>query len=251
MILAILPALVQLSLPVAAVVNVRPFHITGTATYRERVALSPHAVFEASLVDVTRADGPSVVVAETRKIDPGQVPISFDLAYDPSRINSRHTYVVRATLREGSDIRFTTDTAYPVLTRNHGRSVAIVMRQAGPRRPSLRVESNRWRPVQIGNKVVKVARGEREPWIELEPRTNHVSGTGGCNRISGSYVLRDDALRFNKLVTTRMACASLATENAFLRVLNETDQYRVRGRTLELYNGNGGFLARLEERNQR
>ena len=34
-------------------------NLTGTATYRERIALPPGAVFEATLEDVTRADAPA------------------------------------------------------------------------------------------------------------------------------------------------------------------------------------------------
>lgn len=250
MFLAILPAALYLFLPVAAL-NTPLFRVTGTATYREKIALSPHAVFEATLEDVSRAGGRAVVIAQTRKVDPGQVPITFDIRYDPQRIDRRHTYVVRATIREGSDLRFTTKQAYPVLTDNHGRAAALVMHQVGVSRPTLRLESNRWRPVQIGDRVVSVASGQREPWIELEPRARKVSGSGGCNRISGNYVLRDENLRFSKLITTRMACSAVATENAFLKVLNETGRYRLRGRVLELMNGNGKFLARLEERNTR
>lgn len=40
--------------------------VTGAATYRERMALSPGAVFEATLEDVSRADAPAVVVGQTR-----------------------------------------------------------------------------------------------------------------------------------------------------------------------------------------
>ena len=39
--------------------------IDGTATYRERVALPPSAVFEATLEDVSRADAPSEMIAQT------------------------------------------------------------------------------------------------------------------------------------------------------------------------------------------
>jgi META domain/Type III secretion system lipoprotein chaperone (YscW) len=37
--------------------------LTGTATYRERIALPPDAVFEATLEDVSRADTPAEVVS--------------------------------------------------------------------------------------------------------------------------------------------------------------------------------------------
>src|SRR3990172_1248087 len=36
--------------------------VTGTASYRERIALPPDAVFEATLEDVSRADAPAEVI---------------------------------------------------------------------------------------------------------------------------------------------------------------------------------------------
>ena len=111
--------------------------------------------------------------------------------------------------------------------------------------------NNRWRPIQIGEVAVTVAEGEREPWIHLEPRSRKVSGSGGCNRITGSYDAGEDSLRFGPLASTRMACASMETETAFLQALEKARRYRVSGRTLELLDEGGVILVRLEERNLR
>ncbi|HEY7473655.1 MAG TPA: YbaY family lipoprotein, partial [Vicinamibacterales bacterium] len=50
--------------------------IKGTATYRERMALPPGAVFEAALEDVSRADAKAETVAQTRVPSPGNPPIT-------------------------------------------------------------------------------------------------------------------------------------------------------------------------------
>jgi uncharacterized lipoprotein YbaY len=63
--------------------------VKGTATYRERIALTPDAVFEATLEDVSKADAPAVVVGSVRIDKPGQVPIRFEIPYDPARIDQR------------------------------------------------------------------------------------------------------------------------------------------------------------------
>jgi len=59
--------------------------ITGSATYRERIALPPGTVFEATLEDVSRADAPAEVVGRVRVEKPGQPPFRFSIAYDPAR----------------------------------------------------------------------------------------------------------------------------------------------------------------------
>ena len=69
--------------------------IQGTATYRERMALPPAAVFEAVLEDVSRADAKAETIARTRLTSPGNPPIAFTIAYEPAKIQSNHRYVVR------------------------------------------------------------------------------------------------------------------------------------------------------------
>jgi copper homeostasis protein (lipoprotein) len=443
--------------------------VTGLATYRERVALTPRAVFEATLLDVSRSDAPAEVISSMRKPNPGQIPITFEIAYDPRRINTARTYVVRATISEEGRLRFTTDHAVPVLTHDHGNKVKIVMRGAGggsmdrvprwergeppslgtipatfsgllpcpdctgiryqinllpggaymqrrtylrgrhesslydlgawslssdrrtmtlegdregdeywrvtdsrtlqkltregnpvdskrsyeltrspsvlPMEPRLKMKgmfravsdaprfrecrsglqwpvgrsgdyralerayiarraapgaelmvsidgrieqrprmegrfnqptlvvmkfmrampgekcedrnaqaglaNNRWLPIRIGDQAVVVSRGEREPWIELDSRSKRVTGSGGCNRISGPYQAGDGTLRFGPLITTKTACRSMDTETRFLRALNDTRRYRILGRLMVLLDDRGRLLARLEERNLR
>jgi len=102
--------------------------VTGTVTYRQRVALTPGAVVEVKLLDVSRADAPSVTIAE-QVIKPAgrQVPIEFELRYDPRRIEQSHRYAVRARILEGVKLRFTSTQVYPVITGGNPTTVEIVV----------------------------------------------------------------------------------------------------------------------------
>jgi copper homeostasis protein (lipoprotein) len=111
------------------------------------------------------------------------------------------------------------------------------------------LENSRWRPVRIGDRTVTVPAQQREPWIVLEPGTRRVTGSGGCNRISGSYETGAGTLRFSPMIATQMACPAMETETAFLRALNGTRRFRIQGRILELMDAGGKTLVRLEERN--
>lgn len=113
------------------------------------------------------------------------------------------------------------------------------------------LENTRWVPIRIGDRDVTVAEGQQEPWLELDPHTHRVTGSGGCNRINGGYEAGNQTLRFSGMASTRMACPALDTETAFLKGLDDTRRYRVEGRTLELQDDAGRVLARLEERNLR
>ena len=94
--------------------------VTGTVAYRERMALPPDAVVQVQLSDVSLQDAPAQVVADTTLSPVGrQVPLPFELQYDPAKIEPRRRYAVRATIRSEGRLLFTTDTHVPVLTEGH------------------------------------------------------------------------------------------------------------------------------------
>ena len=101
--------------------------VTGTVTYRERIALTPEAVVEVQLLDVSLADASAIQIAIQTIKPKHQVPIPFELIYDPADIDERMTYAVRATIRDGGRLLFTTDRHYPVLTRGHPHHVDLVL----------------------------------------------------------------------------------------------------------------------------
>lgn len=119
--------------------------VTGTATFRERMALPPGAVFEAVLQDVSRADALALPLGEFRKTDPGAPPFRFEIAYDASEIRAEGSYAVRAMVWVNGKLRFTTDTFEPVLTKGGSNDVNLLMvgvgrdgETAGPLRPRAR-----------------------------------------------------------------------------------------------------------------
>jgi uncharacterized lipoprotein YbaY len=104
--------------------------ITGTVTYRERIALPPNAVVEVSLQDVSRAGAPAIVLGEQTITTGGrQVPIPFEIAYDPAAIDQRLTYSVRARISVDGQLMFTSTTATLVITRGKPTEVEIVVQR--------------------------------------------------------------------------------------------------------------------------
>jgi len=104
--------------------------VTGSVTYRERIALPPSSVVKVRLVDVSRADAPATLIGEQLIKTAGrQVPFPFEIAYDPKRIEERFTYVVQARIEdEGGRLLFISDRHFPVLTRGAGQHVDLVLR---------------------------------------------------------------------------------------------------------------------------
>jgi uncharacterized lipoprotein YbaY len=107
--------------------------VTGTVSYLQRMALPPDAVIEVKLQDVSLADAPAKTIAN-QKITLGnrQVPVPFELKFDPAKIDPKHSYSVRAIILMEGQPRFITDKAYPVLTQGNPSHVELILKQATP-----------------------------------------------------------------------------------------------------------------------
>lgn len=90
----------------------RTIAVTGSVTYRERIALPPTARIEVKLDDVSLADAPSRTLASQRFAAKGrQVPFAFALTVDRADLDPRHSYAVSARITEADGkLMFITDT---------------------------------------------------------------------------------------------------------------------------------------------
>ncbi len=225
--------------------------VKGTATYRERMALPPGAVLEATLEDVSRADAPAVVIGQTRVEKPGNPPIRFEIGYDPSRIDPRHRYTVRARIMVGGKPFFITDQHYPVLTSGKGNEVELLLRRAAASSSAVTdpLESTYWKLIDLGGAPLTAASGPAEPHLILNSETLRAGGAGGCNRLTGSYKLNGDRLSLGPMASTMMACTEgMETEKAFLEALGRVSGWRIAGHQLELLDTAGKVVARFEAR---
>jgi putative lipoprotein len=102
--------------------------VSGTVTYRERIALDPAAEVVVQLLDVSRMDAPSTVLAEQRiKANGKQVPFAYELKVDAARIDPRMRYAVSARISRGEQLLFINDTQYSVLTQGGGATADLVL----------------------------------------------------------------------------------------------------------------------------
>ena len=234
--------------------------IHGTATYRERMALPPGAVLEATIQDVSRADVPATVVASTRVESPGNPPIAFTIAYDQAKILPDHRYVVRVRILFDGKLLFTSDVATPVITRGNPTSVSMMLRRVGagqkasaspgsPTSPSARpLEATYWRAIDLAGKPTPTQDVKREAHLVFEAG-GRVSGSDGCNRITGGYELKGDGITFGQMAGTQMACPDTADIELGVRAaLTGASRWMIVGDRLELFDGTGARLAAFEAR---
>ena len=238
-----------------------PGTVQGTAVYRERMALPPEAVFEATLEDVSQTDAAAEVIGLARIEGPGNPPIRFEIRYDPARIHPGHRYVIRARVLVDGKLFFTTDQHYPVLTAGQGHEVEVLLRRAGAMgRPSgtaggdatESLEDTYWKLIRLGDAPVTVVSQQMEPHLILNAETRRVSGSGGCNALTGRYELRGDQLTLGQMAGTMMACLKgMETEQGFLEALKHVSRWKVSRHQLDLFDAAGNVLARFEARHMR
>lgn len=225
--------------------------LSGTAMYRERMALPPGAVFEATLEDVSRVDAAAEVIGQVRIESPGNPPIHFTIPYDPARISAGHRYVVRARILDRDALMFTTDTAYPVLVPGKPDAPELLLKRAsaGPAATPA-IENIEWHLVRLGTTPAVIANEQNAPRLTLQSADRRVAGSGGCNRMGGSYELEGTRLEFSQMVGTMMACPQgMEQERLFHQALAKVKGWRLDGAVLELLDASGQPVLALERRN--
>ena len=108
--------------------------------------------------------------------------------------------------------------------------------------------NTRWRLVQIDGQPVRVASGQREPWLQLSAQGNRVRGHGGCNDISGRFDQGSDGLLFKQMDRTPKACTheAAAQEAGYMTALQATASRQIVGEALQLRDAQGRVRLRFE-----
>jgi heat shock protein HslJ len=130
-----------------------------------------------------------------------------------------------------------------------GILMALLCTLGGPAQAECGLVGTYWRAVAIDGNPVTVESDKREPHFVLSAE-GRVSGSTGCNRLSGSFEQGADSFRFKQIITTKIGCPPpvQAMERAFLQVLGATTAVQISGNTLELKDAGGMVRMRLEAR---
>jgi putative lipoprotein len=213
--------------------------VRGSVTYRERIALPSGATVRVWLEDVSPRHVPALVLAETRVVTAGeQVPIPFELDLAGVTLDPRETYALRASIDSGGVTRFATPAQQPLPA---GEDEIELVVSAPP--PDDRLTGTHWELAEVAGEAVEPGSGAH---IVLDAETSRVSGSGGCNRLTGSYETDGDELRFGPVATTLMAGPEpvMRREAAFLAALSATTRHVLGPASLVLFDGDR-VVARL------
>lgn len=108
-----------------------------------------------------------------------------------------------------------------------------------------------WKAVELRSVRVPPAGGEsgppRQAHLRLDAAEGRVGGTGGCNMMGGRYATKGDAIEFNEVISTMMACIhGMEGDRHLTEALQAARRWVVTGRQLELVDSTGKSVARFE-----
>jgi heat shock protein HslJ len=132
----------------------------------------------------------------------------------------------------------------------------LILAQSGPKpaqqppatRTATSLTGTHWTLTRLDGEAVTPESVKPAPYIELDDVTKRLSGSGGCNRLLGTYEQSGPSLRFRQVASTMMACPgdAMKHEQAFIKALDTVTSYRIRGSTLTLRDKDKAEVARFE-----
>ena len=123
--------------------------------------------------------------------------------------------------------------------------VGVVPGQAGADAPLV---GTYWKAVAVDGTPAIPLPEKREAHLVFAAEGNRVSGSTGCNRVTGTFTQTGDSFRFSPMASTKMACPPNldAQEGAFLQALSAIATMQISGDTLELKDATGKVRLRFE-----
>lgn len=129
------------------------------------------------------------------------MPLGFALTYDDAVIREGHRYTLRAGIRHGDQLLFTTTQAYPVFTEaQQGETEIMVHRTAS----SVVTPTGRWLAEDIAGAGVI----DRLQTVLEIAADGTVSGSGGCNSLHGTAEIAGQEITFGALAVTKKLCSA-------------------------------------------
>ena len=224
--------------------------LSGTVVRREPARLPVGTLLTVTLEDVSLADAPAVIVGQTQfEVKDQLTAIPFTLVYPVPAARPGSVYAARARLTLGDRLLFTTtqrnsvDPLNPVPIELVVDSVAT---NAAPPTPDASLANTYWKIFEVSGQPIAVAQQMREPQLVLNGQDGRFAGSGGVNRLMGSYIVDGKGLTFSQVASTMMAGApeAMRQEQAIVAALGAVRGFSITGDQLTLVDDSGQPVLR-------
>lgn len=218
--------------------------IAGEATYHERIALPPDAVLSVELADVSLADAPATIIGQRKIVPAGQVPIKFEISFDPQAIKPGRTYALQARITVDDRLLFITDTRHQVDPLD-GKPQTVVLKMAAPAaEPDAAALYGQSWLVEYIDGIGAIA----EPRATFRiSEAGKAGGKGPCNTYFATATVAGHRIAIGDIGSTRMACAQdvMVEEKALFDALTKAVSYRIDAGKLTIADKDGRDILRF------
>jgi len=159
-----------------------------------------------------------------------QVPIPFELPYDPAKIAADHDYVVKAAISVRGRPLFTTQVGQTVLTKGNSRQADLMLTQVRSGNP---LASSMWTLVELPGATLVTG---TEPTLDFQEGSK-VGGRGSCNRFFGAVEVSGATIKFSDIGSTLMGCPEpiMNQEKRYFAALNSAEQFALGDSSLVIH----------------
>lgn len=219
--------------------------ITGSVTYRERMALPADAVLTVALDQFE--GGEQTNVSEVKMALNGQqVPVMFGIPFTKSSIRSGAQYGMRAEIRSQGRVWFESP-RHTMVIANDVYQVRLDLVKAAPMvNPVL---NTTWELFWMNGRMITAS---RPPSMRLDSAKSELTGFTGVNRFSGRFTYTAPTIQLDPGAMTMMAgsTAAMEVEKQFLDVMMQSNRATVFEGELTLSRGESELAKFRKARTQ-
>ncbi|PAQ04563.1 YbaY family lipoprotein [Mesorhizobium temperatum] len=200
--------------------------LKGEVTYRERIALPPTAVLFVQLADVSLADAPAAVIGEHKVAPAGQVPIKFEISFDPQVIRPDTTYALQARITVDDRLLFISDMRHQVDPLSDAPQTIMLKMVTSSEEPAAAPVFGQSWLVEYIDGIGVIA----EPQATFRiSETGKAGGNGPCNVYFATAKVDGSTIAISDIGSTFKACASeiMAEEKALFAALAKAASYHI------------------------
>jgi putative lipoprotein len=218
--------------------------VKGEVMYRERIALPPNAVLSVQLADVSLADAPAAIIGEQKVAPAGQVPIKFEIKFDPSVLQKNMTYALQARITVDNQLMFISDVRHEVDPMTDA-SQTIMLKMVKPS------EAATVAPIFGQSWVVEFIDGVgviSNPQATFRiSESGKAGGSGPCNVYFATAKVDGQAIAISEIGSTFKACSPdiMAEEKGLFDALAKAASYHVDAGKLSITDKDGREILRF------
>lgn len=217
--------------------------LKGEVMYRERIALPPNAVLSVQLADVSLADAPAAIIGERKVAPAGQVPIRFEISFDPQVIRPNMTYALQARITVDDRLMFISDTRHQVDPLSDAPQTIMLKMVAPDDTAAGALLGQSWL-VEYIDGIGVIA----EPQATFRvSEAGKAGGSGPCNVYFATAKVDGSTIAISEIGSTFKACAPdvMAEEKALFEALARAASYHVDAGKLTITDKDGKDILRF------